>query len=128
MELKFYKCNHCANLLVPVADSGVTPFCCGDKMQLLKAGAVDAAVEKHVPEIVKDSDGHHVNINVGSVEHPMAEDHYIQAIVLLSGDRYFVFNLEPGEAPKVRCSVNDNSSPLTAYAYCNLHGLWKADV
>jgi len=128
MELNFYKCVHCANILVPAVASGVTPSCCGETMELLKAGAVDAAVEKHVPEIVKDEDGHHVVINVGSVAHPMADDHYIEVVVLCYESRTYIFRLKPGEEPSVKCSIRDNSVPLTAYAYCNLHGLWKVDV
>ena len=128
MELKFYKCIHCANILIPVVDSGMTPSCCGDTMELLKAGAIDAAIEKHVAVINRDDDGHHVTISVGAVPHPMADDHYIQAIVLLSGDRTFIFDLEPGDEPFAKCSIADNKVPLTAYAYCNLHGLWKADA
>ena len=128
MELKFYKCIHCSNILIPVVDAGVTPSCCGDQMELLIAGSSDGAAEKHVPVIEREGDGHHVAINVGSVPHPMAEEHYISVVVLLNGKRTFIAELEPGKDPKARCSVKDNTVPLVAYAYCNLHGLWKASI
>ena len=128
MELKFYKCLHCANILIPVVDSGATPSCCGDKMELLKAGKSDGAVEKHLPVILREDDGKHVTIDVGSVPHPMTDEHWIQTVVLLYGERTYMFELEPGGAPQARCSIKDNSVPLTAYAFCNLHGLWKAEI
>ncbi len=59
MDMKFYKCNHCGNIIMPAVDSGVNPFCCGDQMELLKAGSTDAAVEKHVPVIERGEDGKH---------------------------------------------------------------------
>ena len=128
MELKFFKCDHCGNLLIPAIDAGVTPFCCGEKMQVLKAGETDAAVEKHVPVIEREDDGEHVVISVGAVPHPMTEEHNIPVIVLVFGERIYTFKLSPGDEPKASCSIKDNSVPLKAYAYCNLHGLWSADA
>ena len=128
MELTFYKCNHCGNLLIPVIDAGVIPFCCAEQMEALAAGSTDAATEKHVPVIERDSDERHINISVGSVDHPMTEEHLIQVIVLLYGERIYTFKLAAGDEPKARCTIKDTTVPLTAYAYCNLHGLWKADI
>ena len=116
MELTFYKCNHCGNLLIPVIDAGVNPVCCGDPMEKLAAGSSDASTEKHVPVIERDSDGKHINICVGSVDHPMTEEHLIQAIVLLYGERIYTFKLAAGDEPKARCTIKDVSVPLTAYA------------
>ena len=127
MEAKFYKCNHCGNILIPAIDAGVTPSCCGEPMELLKAGVSDGAAEKHVPVVEREGDGSHFAISIGSVPHPMTEEHAIQFVVLLYGSRTYMFKLEPGEEPKVRCTVKDNSLPVTVYEYCNLHGLWKAD-
>ena len=67
---------------MPVADSGVTPWCCGAEMELLKAGASDGAAEKHVPVIERDGDGHHFTVGVGAVAHPMADEHYIQFVAV----------------------------------------------
>ncbi len=49
MEVKYYVCNHCGNIIEKVKDKGVPVICCGEPMQELKAGVTDAAVEKHVP-------------------------------------------------------------------------------
>ena len=128
MELTFYKCNYCGNLLIPVIDAGVNPVCCGEAMEALVAGQADAAAEKHVPFIERGDDGKHVTISVGEVAHPMTEEHYIPTVALLHGKRVYLFSLNPGDEPKATCAIKDNSVPLTAYAYCNLHGLWKADA
>ena len=128
MELVFYFCNHCGNLLVPAIDNFVTPVCCGDTMEELVAGSNDAAVEKHVPVIERDADGKHINISISSAPHPMTEEHFIQVVVLVQGDRFGVIRLKAGDDPKAVCTFDDNSTPTTVYAYCNLHGLWKADA
>ncbi|MDR3365095.1 MAG: desulfoferrodoxin [Clostridiales Family XIII bacterium] len=128
MEVKFYKCSHCGNLLIPAIDAGVTPFCCGEKMQLLEAGATDAALEKHVPVIERGEDGKHVTVKVGSVPHPMAEEHYIQFIVLTHASRIYIAKLTPQDEPQATFSIKDNTRPITAYEYCNLHGLWKTEA
>jgi superoxide reductase len=127
-EVKFYKCIHCGNVLIPAVDAGVTPICCGEKMQILEAGVTDAALEKHVPVIEKADDGHHVTIKVGAVEHPMTDEHYIQFIVLSQGSKIQVVKFTPADKPEAKFSVKDNTQPLTAYELCNLHGLWKAEA
>jgi len=128
MGTKFYKCNHCGNLLIAAIDANVTPACCGEGMEELKAGSTEAALEKHVPVVAREDDGHHIAIDVGSVPHPMTAEHSIKRVVLACGQRTYMFRLEPGEEPKVRCSIKDNSLPITVYAYCDLHGLWAASI
>ena len=128
MDVKFYFCHHCKNLLLPAVDKGVTPSCCGEKMELLEAGTTDAALEKHVPVVELEADGHHFTVNVGAVPHPMAEDHYIQFVVIAHGSRIGCHRLAPGDEPSLRFSIKDNSVPITVYEYCNLHGLWKAEL
>ena len=128
MEIMFYRCNHCGNLLIPAIDALVDPVCCGDLMEELVAGSTDAALEKHVPVPERDADGKHINISIGSVPHPMTDEHLIQVVVLVQGDRFGVIRLNAGDEPKAVCTFDDNSMPTTVYAYCNLHGLWKADA
>lgn len=127
-EEKFYKCNHCGNILIPAFDAGVTPSCCGEKMQLLEPNSTEAAVEKHLPVIDKNDDGHHITISVGSVEHPMTDEHYIQCIALFEGNKVRLVKLSPSDKPTVVLSVKDNTQPMAVYEYCNLHGLWKTEV
>ena len=78
MDVKFYKCMHCGNIAVKVFDAGVPLVCCGEKMVELVADSQDAALEKHVPAV--EVEGNKVVVNVGSVDHPMLEEHWIQFI------------------------------------------------
>lgn len=126
MALKFYKCLHCGNVAVKMFDSGVPMVCCGDKMELLEPNTVDAALEKHVPVI--SVDGSSVKVAVGSVAHPMTPEHYIVFIVLETEKGFQEAALSPGDAPESLFSVAEGDAPVAAYAYCNLHGLWKAEV
>ena len=127
-EAKFYKCSHCGNVLTTLVDAGVTPVCCGDPMTALEAGVTDAAQEKHVPVIEKDADGKHVTIKVGAVAHPMTEEHLIQFIAFTYENRLYIQKLTAADAPEACFSVKDNTKTITAYEYCNLHGLWKAEA
>ena len=123
-EIKFYRCNHCGNIVMMVKDAGVNPVCCGEKMELLVAGSVDAAAEKHVPVVESVHEGHALQVTVGSVAHPMLEEHYIQWIALVSDSRAEIHYLKPGEDPKTVFAGVEHG---TVYEYCNLHGLWKAE-
>lgn len=124
-DVKFYRCNHCGNLVAVINDGGPVPVCCGEPMELLKANSTDAATEKHVPVVTKDEG--HVVVHVGSVDHPMTPEHYIQWIALAADGRLCIKKLSPGDAPERKfgdCCADGG----TAYAYCNLHGLWKAEL
>ena len=120
-EAKFYICRHCGNIVRKVKDAGVPVVCCGEKMELLKANSTDAAGEKHVPQVTVD--GNTVTVKVGSVTHPMLEEHYIEWIWLETEKGWQVKQLKPGEAPEAKFVLVDDE-PIAAYAYCNLHGLW----
>ena len=50
MKVKFFRCNHCGNIITMVIDKGVPVMCCGEAMEELKANTTDAATEKHVPD------------------------------------------------------------------------------
>ena len=123
-EVTFYRCAKCGNLVMLVNDGGGTLSCCGEPMKKLVAGSVDAAVEKHVPAI--ELEGERISIKVGEVEHPMLEEHYIEWIALANDGRAIIKYLKPGEEPTARFRVAAGSHG-TVYAYCNLHGLWKAE-
>ena len=105
--------------------SGVTPHCCGQKMSVLEAGVVEASREKHVPE-VEVLEGR-VNVVVGSVLHPMSEEHSILWVELESDKGVQRKHLNPGEIPSVSFLLKDEK-PVAVYAYCNLHGLWKKEI
>ena len=122
---KFYVCEHCGNMIGMIHDAGVPKMCCGKKMTRLEPGTVEASHEKHIP-VVK-VEGNVVNVEIGSVEHPMIEAHSILWVYLQTDKGGQRKNLEVGKAPKVSFALADEK-PLAVYAYCNLHGLWKADI
>ncbi len=124
MDVKFYICEHCGNIITKVVDSKVPVMCCGQKMTELVPGTVDAAVEKHVP--VYSVDGNVVSVSVGSVEHPMIEQHYIQWIAVATKQGVQIKYLNPEEKPAATFAITDGDEVEAVYAYCNLHGLWKA--
>lgn len=126
MDLKFYKCEHCGNIAVKPFDSGVPLVCCGDKMQELTPNTVDAALEKHVPVVTVD--GVNVHVEVGSVLHPMTEEHFITFICLVTQKGYQFVPLKPDMAPIADFVVPAGDKPVKVYEYCNLHGLWSADA
>ena len=124
--MKFYICKHCGNIVTYLTDKSVPVKCCGENMQLLEAGVTDAAVEKHVPVVTVE--GSQVKVAVGSVAHPMIPEHYIEWLVLETNQGVSIRHLQPGQAPEAVFALAEGEQAKTAYAYCNLHGLWKADV
>lgn len=122
--MKFYQCSHCKNIITYVDNKGVPVMCCGEKMQELVPGTVDAAAEKHVPVVKKD--GNKVTVSVGSVTHPMLEEHSIQFIAVETKQGSQIKYLKPSEAPEAVFAIADGDEFVAAYEYCNLHGLWKA--
>ena len=122
--MKFYQCSHCKNIITYVDNKGGPVMCCGEKMQELVPGTVDAALEKHVPVVEKD--GNKVSVKVGSVTHPMLEEHYIVFIAIETKNGSQIKYLKPGEEPAAEFVLADGDEFVAAYEYCNLHGLWKA--
>ena len=101
--MKVYRCAHCGNIVFHLHDAGVPVFCCGQKMELLVPGSVDAAAEKHVPAVTVE--GSRVLVQVGSVEHPMIAEHYIEWIAVETDKGVSVKWLKAGDAPQSRvCS------------------------
>ena len=124
MKQRFYKCNHCGNIIEKIEDKGVPVVCCGEKMEELIPGTVDAAVEKHVPQY--SVEGNLVKVAVGSVEHPMIPEHFIQWVSLQTKQGTQLKKLSPGETPEGVFALAEGDSVEAVYAYCNLHGLWEA--
>ena len=122
---KFYVCPHCGNLVEMVNDAGVKPVCCGQPMNELVPNTVEASGEKHKPD-VKVENGV-VNVNVGSVNHPMEEVHWIEWVQLNTDKGSQRKFLKPGEAPNVSFLLGEDK-PLAVYAYCNIHGLWLTEL
>ena len=124
MKQVFYRCNHCGNIVAFVKASGVPVVCCGEKMTEIIPGTVDASREKHIP--VWSVEGNIVHVSVGSVEHPMLPEHYIEWISLETKQGNQRKELRPGEKPEACFALCVGDEVEAVYAYCNLHGLWKA--
>lgn len=124
MEQKYYKCSVCGKIIAVVKDTPVPVMCCGKKMEEIIPGTVDAAVEKHVP--VYKQDGDKIYVTVGEVEHPMLEEHYIEWIAVQTDAGVYRKSLKPGDEPKACFTLCCGEKLEAVYAYCNLHGLWKA--
>ena len=120
-QLELYKCEKCL-AVVEVLQGGGTLSCCDAPMVFLKAGATDAAKEKHVPVVEKTAKG--IKVKVGAVAHPMEEKHWIQWVELVGGTCCCTRFLKPGDAPEAEFPC-DCKGPFTARAYCNLHGHWE---
>ena len=124
MEMKFYRCSRCGQIIAIVKGTGARVVCCGEKMEELIPGTTDAALEKHVPFYeVKDGQ---VFVTVGSVEHPMLPEHYIEWVALQTKFGEQRKALKPGDEPKACFALCEGDEVEAVYAYCNLHSLWKA--
>ena len=122
---KFYICEKCGNIVGMIHNGGVPMMCCGQKMAKLEAGVVEASHEKHIPVVTVE--GNTVRVNVGSVTHPMSEEHHIAWIYLQTNRGGQRKCLDVTGAPEVTFALADET-PVAVYAYCNLHGLWKTDL
>ncbi len=121
--MKFYRCEHCGNIITFLNNAGVPVMCCGQKMSELVPGVVDAAVEKHVPVLVQENGV--ATVKVGAVEHPMIPEHFIEWIALETKQGSQIKYLKAGEKPEAAFVLAAGDEIVSVYAYCNLHGLWK---
>ena len=124
MEMEFYRCAHCGQIIAIVKKTGVPVKCCGENMQKIIPGTTDASLEKHVP--VYTVEGGKVKVKIGSVDHPMIPEHYIEWVSLQTKFGNQRKALKPGDEPRVCFSVCEGDEVEAVYAYCNLHSLWKA--
>ena len=122
--MKFFKCKKCGKIVALIKASACGTFCCDEEMAELVAGTTDAAVEKHVPVVTVN--GGFIDVTVGSVAHPMEEKHFIEWIAVESEQGVQIKHLKPGQEPKASFALAAMDKFVQAYAYCNLHSLWKA--
>lgn len=123
--IKFYKCAKCGQILTVFNPKCPGITCCGEPVKEIKANTQDAAKEKHVPAVTVN--GSEIQVKIGSVPHPMESDHWIEWVLLETKNGSQIKNLNPGDAPELTFTLKDDSA-IAAYAYCNKHGLWKADI
>ena len=124
--VKFYLCETCKNIITKIVDSKVPVVCCGKPMKELVPGAVDGALEKHVPAVTVD--GKVVKVQIGEVIHPMLAEHYIQFIALETKSGVQIKYLKAGDEPKAEFVLVDGDEAVAVYEYCNLHGLWVKEL
>lgn len=123
---KFYICKHCGNIIGLINNAGVPLTCCGEKMTELVPNTVDASTEKHIPVV-------HVNksiltVDIGTIPHPMTEEHHIAWVYIQTNKGGQRKNLEIGGKPSVTFALTEDEMPELVFAYCNLHGLWMAEI
>lgn len=124
-ETRFFICEHCGNIIGMIHDAGVPVMCCGQKMTRIEPGTVEASHEKHIP--VVSVNGNTVKVDIGSVAHPMQEEHSILWVYLQTDKGGQRKCLEVGSEPTVTFAIAEEK-PTAVFAYCNLHGLWKTEI
>jgi len=123
---QIYRCNVCGNIVEVLNPGQGQLVCCGQPMELLEENTTDASLEKHVPVIEKTDLG--FKVKVGSIPHPMEEEHYIKWIELIVDDVSYRQFLKPGDKPEAEFLIAAQGETVEVRAYCNLHGLWKSQV
>lgn len=126
MKNRLLVCEVCGNIVQMVEDKGVPVFCCGQAMQEMVPNTTEAAGEKHLPVVTVE--GNTVKVFVGSVEHPMTEAHLISWIALETKRGWMRKELTYTDKPQAIFVLEEGDTPLAAYEYCNLHGLWKTEI
>ncbi len=122
-EVSFFRCEICGNMVGLIKNGGGHLSCCGKHMTKLEPNTTEAAHEKHIPVAIR-KDGK-IYVEVGSVVHPMTEQHYIEWIAVVTDNGTERISLSPNDEPKAVFSDKENAQ---IFAYCNLHGLWKTDI
>ena len=115
--MKVYQCQKCEKVIVSKEELHLEGF-----VELIPS-STDASLEKHVPIVTKKCK--QVKVDVGSVAHPMTEEHLIKWVLLETEQGYQIKYLKAGDLPVVNFSLADGDKMVSVYAYCNLHGLWK---
>lgn len=113
--------------VVAIIGSCEAALSCGGKpLTLLMPNTSEGASEKHLP--VVERDGERLTAKVGSVFHPMSEDHSIGWVYLETAKGGQLHRLCPDEEPVAEFRLAPDDDPVAVYAYCNLHGLWKTEL
>ncbi len=119
---EIYVCKHCGNVMEMLSTGGAVPECCGEKMTLQIENTTDGAHEKHIPIVTVQ--GNQATVTVGSVPHPMEEQHFIMWVEIQQADKTQRAIFRPGQEPRAVFTIEEGV-PVSAREYCNLHGLWK---
>lgn len=123
---KIFRCNKCGQIVVKIIDKNIGLVCCGQPMEEVVPGTVDAALEKHVPVVKQD--GTKITVEVGAVEHPSTEEHFIQCIGIFTKNGMARKQLAPGDTPVANFVITEDDEFIEAFAHCNLHGVWISEA
>lgn len=123
--IRYFRCDKCGNLVESVHSSGVPMVCCGEKMRELVPG--QRGCRRGKARSCGERGGQRRAGPCGSVTHPMTEEHLIEMSPLETNRGVQRKVLSAGEAPEAVFALAEGEQAVAAYAYCNLHGLWKAD-
>lgn len=124
MDMKFYRCNVCGKIVANVKESDSSLICCGEEMKPLIPQTMETGTEKHQP--VWEMVGNKVYVTVGSMPHPMTEEHHIEWIAVQTKQGNQRKKLEIGAEPRACFALCHGDEVEAVYAFCNLHMLWKA--
>ena len=124
MKVQFFICNHCGNIIDMIKNQGVPIKCCSENMKEITAGASEGAKEKHTP--VYRINGETVTVSVGETEHPMTPEHYIDWVCIETEEGFQFKKLKSDMPAKASFLLTEDDNFKAAYAFCNLHSLWKA--
>lgn len=122
--MEFYTCLNCNNIVTQIGAGADVLQCCDEKMKKLEVGIVEASLEKHIP--IVDIDGDRITVKVAKEMHPMEEKHFIGWVCVQTDKGFMIEYLKPSTEPQV--IFYTKNQVLNVYAYCNLHGLWKANI
>ena len=153
----FYRCQICGNLVALIHEGDGELVCCGQPMTRLVANSVDASKEKHVPVVNKENGKMDVTVGSAAhpmtAEHfiewiAFVSEKKIELVYLKPGmepkaqflsplvpEKVKIIHVAEGECDVPNCEGSpcnfSTSEPAgdggTVFAYCNLHGLWKAN-
>jgi superoxide reductase len=118
---QIHKCEICGNLVEVLHQGKGELVCCGKPMKLLEEQTEEQGYEKHVPVVEKTAEG--LKVKVGSVPHPMIEEHHIEWVQLIADGRSYRKFLKPGDAPEATFKIK--ADKVLPREYCNIHSLWK---
>lgn len=122
---KFLKCHVCGNIIIKIHDSGITPSCCNRPMTELQQSSGSGNPDAHIP-VVTCLDDSTIKVTIGRTLHPMTDEHRIRFIYIETNKGGQIHYLKSESPPEAVFFTND--TPIAVYAYCNIHGLWKADI
>lgn len=126
ITMKFYICPETQTVVEVVAGQPAPLTIDGKPMEELVPNSTDAAVEKHMPVLSVENGV--LKVSVGEVEHPSIEKHWIPFVAVKAGDLVLRRSINATEKPVAEFPLGSYKGEVEVYAWCNLHGIWKATI